>query len=110
MEIPLFRVEPEWDLLCEALRLRASRLSYPGFALLVTRLLRAYSYQNVQPVGRRSFKGPSRECGVDMRATVGTGFDRVSVIIQLKRYRYRYNISCQMVDTLRGVECRDRAG
>lgn len=106
--MPIHMVDPvqRQDELFERLRLRASWLSYPGFALLSVRLLRSLGYEHVRPVGRRSFKGPSAEGGIDMRATNRVGQE---VVIQLKRCRANRNISCQAVDTLRGVMCRDRA-
>lgn len=97
------------DELCDLLSLRASWLSYAGFAWLIRTLLRQMGYQNVEIVSRRSFKGMRKEGGIDLRATVGAGLDQATVIVQLKPYRARRNIARFAVDGLRGVLVRERA-
>lgn len=92
--------------LAEALRKRATKLSYLAFLMCVERVLRHLGYVGLTNPSRRSFKGPNAVAGVDLYAYEETGASRIPVLVQLKRYPITRHVSRLAIDAVRGVMLR----
>lgn len=92
------------DELAQALRTRATWLSYMAFAVCVQRVLAAEGYEELRSFGRLSFRGGSSLGGADLEGLAPLPFGKAATLIQLKRYAR--TVPRRFVDELRGTMMR----